>query len=682
MVDKILTVIMLEENSTDPEWFTPYMKYLSMKKEILGIFSDKESWGEFGTERRIIALTSLLDYFRKTKLLADQFPHILNDVVLDNKNLVIQRVLHLPDKLYEQLLLAVIESAEQEYQSYWDQPSSVTLEKIEKYLMKRKTGCLSAFGSKLWSEVHSSDNSKACENISNEPSEKSFSEHRADLRKLLNKIYSRLYYRQNVQEIIREYENLTEDFISKYPSKLSVDEADTYRKKVEIAENAAKAAYSKASFRTLPRRRTRRQKVRSKVKYFEPNMREMTGRTESIVESVDVSREDLESDLDEDLRASSCESETDDKVNSQNMTDHVDLVLPEVPQDLNIDTADLADIPTGDIDDQLLKRLSKLQFFSKVWDQKSEKSDTLLPPKDLSESCENNDMLIADLAVPVESTEHDRQEFNDWYYARIGCTQLCQSSTPVPVSSPSSDFRISIPNEAISNTVPISELNSNDMVNTSQQELLEIITNLCFMQTQVVAMVIIATTLLDKLDRIFKCTSASLSAEDADPVPAKGALPTQPARDYSPDSAHSTIHQAVSGLHDEQKVLDVFAISSRQESIDMVSTSQTSDPVLNTIASNLVNILLDKLNLSIKFGSAPIPCSVVTDDPPYLPTITLVKDNLVTWPSGVAGPLPQQAEEVPAHDSDQKVKVSSMNFASDWNVTPWKRRGIIFTKLY
>ena len=75
----------------------------------------------------------------------------------------------------------------------------------------------------------------------------------------------------------------------------------------------------------------------------------------------------MESDLDKDLKFSSCESETEDKVNSQNMNDHVDLVLPEVPQDLNIDPADVADIPNEDIDDQLLKRLKKLQFFPKVW---------------------------------------------------------------------------------------------------------------------------------------------------------------------------------------------------------------------------------------------------------------------------------------------------------------------------
>ena len=55
---------------------------------------------------------------------------------------------------------------------------------------------------------------------------------------------------------------------------------------------------------------------------FKPNIREITGKTESIVESVDDPRENLESDLDEDLKVSSCESETEDKVNSQNMNDH------------------------------------------------------------------------------------------------------------------------------------------------------------------------------------------------------------------------------------------------------------------------------------------------------------------------------------------------------------------------
>ena len=137
-----------------PDWFTPAMEYISMKKEFLGGFPNEDTWGEFGTREEVLALSSLLDYFRRTMQLADQFPQLLNDVTVDNKNLVIQRIIPLPDKLYEQILLAVVEGAQQ-YKSIWNQPSSVTQDKIEKFLLRRKTGCLLVLESKMWSDVHS-----------------------------------------------------------------------------------------------------------------------------------------------------------------------------------------------------------------------------------------------------------------------------------------------------------------------------------------------------------------------------------------------------------------------------------------------------------------------------------------------------------------------------------------------
>ena len=67
-----MTFIMTGESS-DPEWFTPSLKYLSMKKELLGQFPDEDTWGEFGTERQIIALSNILDFFKKTRILTDHY---------------------------------------------------------------------------------------------------------------------------------------------------------------------------------------------------------------------------------------------------------------------------------------------------------------------------------------------------------------------------------------------------------------------------------------------------------------------------------------------------------------------------------------------------------------------------------------------------------------------------------
>ena len=48
VVDKNLTFNMTGDNS-DPEWFTPTLRYLSMKKEYLEEFLDREKWGTFGS---------------------------------------------------------------------------------------------------------------------------------------------------------------------------------------------------------------------------------------------------------------------------------------------------------------------------------------------------------------------------------------------------------------------------------------------------------------------------------------------------------------------------------------------------------------------------------------------------------------------------------------------------------
>ena len=143
VVDKTETLIMTDKNNY-PEWYTPSLKYINMKKELLGYFPDEETWEKFGTERQLIALSNLLDFFKKTRNLTDQFPQLLSEVIMDNKNLVIKRALNFPNKLYEQLLLAV-EGAQEVYPSFWDQPSSVTLAIIEEFLARRKAGCLAGY---------------------------------------------------------------------------------------------------------------------------------------------------------------------------------------------------------------------------------------------------------------------------------------------------------------------------------------------------------------------------------------------------------------------------------------------------------------------------------------------------------------------------------------------------------
>ena len=193
-VDKILTFIMAGNH---PEWFnTPILKYLSMKKEFLGDFQGNKHWGELGTQKQVIALSTLLEYLKKTRDLADQFPQLKDEIILHNKNLILERAVPIPDKLYEHLLLAVVEGADKEYQTIWEQPSCVTLVKIEKFLEKRRTSSLALFQSKAWSDIHChqyssheepcDDNKEASEDNSIDEGKREMTKAKADLRSLRN----------------------------------------------------------------------------------------------------------------------------------------------------------------------------------------------------------------------------------------------------------------------------------------------------------------------------------------------------------------------------------------------------------------------------------------------------------------------------------------------------------------
>jgi hypothetical protein len=58
----------------------------------------------------------------------------------------------------------------------------------------------------------------------------------------------------------------------------------------------------------------------------------------------------------------------------QDLTDQVDLMLPEVPHKSDHDPTHMADVSGEDIDEQIRKRLTKLQFFSKAWAHNSSNS--------------------------------------------------------------------------------------------------------------------------------------------------------------------------------------------------------------------------------------------------------------------------------------------------------------------
>ena len=75
-----------------PEWFnTPVLKYLAMKKEFFNTFSSECEWGQFGTEQQVIALGKILDYLERTQNFAAELPQIRDEVILENKNMIMER---------------------------------------------------------------------------------------------------------------------------------------------------------------------------------------------------------------------------------------------------------------------------------------------------------------------------------------------------------------------------------------------------------------------------------------------------------------------------------------------------------------------------------------------------------------------------------------------------------------
>ena len=125
--------------SENPGLFdTPMLRYLSTKKTFLEKFMDSSVWGgEFGSREQVMALDSVLEYLENTSELSNQFPELRNSVLSESKNLIMQHILPLPPKLYEHLLLDVVEEGEGGCQIYWQQQDSITMDKI----VKNKLSC-------------------------------------------------------------------------------------------------------------------------------------------------------------------------------------------------------------------------------------------------------------------------------------------------------------------------------------------------------------------------------------------------------------------------------------------------------------------------------------------------------------------------------------------------------------
>ena len=89
-----------------------------------------ESWSTYGSKQQVIALTGLLDYYRETVELAQYYPELENEINVDNRKLVLKRIVKLPRKIHEQMIDEVFKDSSVEYGSSRNQPILVTLQKI------------------------------------------------------------------------------------------------------------------------------------------------------------------------------------------------------------------------------------------------------------------------------------------------------------------------------------------------------------------------------------------------------------------------------------------------------------------------------------------------------------------------------------------------------------------------
>ena len=69
---------------------------------------------------------------------------------------------------------------------------------------------------------------------------------RSDLRKLRNKVYVRIFSGQGVVKHLLTYQFLTESFIREYKTVLSVEEVDSFHRRLKVTKNAVAASVGKS----------------------------------------------------------------------------------------------------------------------------------------------------------------------------------------------------------------------------------------------------------------------------------------------------------------------------------------------------------------------------------------------------------------------------------------------------
>ena len=264
------------------------------------------------------------------------------------------------------------------------------------------------------------------------------------------------------------------------------------------------------------------------------------------LEDLSDSLHSAELDL-EDLRESSLsQAEVDNAASDAVDQDNLVMTLPDIPCDSDSHPSEEKDILAPDIDEQIQQRLTRLKFFTQAWSSKDSSclNSSIIPEAETEALKADEDEAVE--VVPVESTEEDRQQFNSWYYAQVDnphkhhiaspSKYLPLSDIPSSLSTPSH-----LPHPMNMDTSYMTSTSEQQMVamavtshtsdptrapsgfvkfeTSKQQDLLNVMNILCYVQVYMVTMILTVSIILDKLNsEISMCSSQPYSfTKSSDP---------------------------------------------------------------------------------------------------------------------------------------------------------------------
>ena len=142
--------------------------------------------------------------------LAQYYPELENEINVDNRKLVLKRIVKLPRKLHEQMIDEVFKDSSDEYGSSRNQPILVTLQKIEAFLIMKQGSCLAAYEDSIVNEVNNYENYLKKESFDKEKV-KDFI--KTLLRKCRHGIYEKMRAKESVSNEMKEYSSKVEEFV-------------------------------------------------------------------------------------------------------------------------------------------------------------------------------------------------------------------------------------------------------------------------------------------------------------------------------------------------------------------------------------------------------------------------------------------------------------------------------------